>query len=108
MSLKHKHAYEQKGVYILYIYIVKKNCLIYIYIYFCIPGLFGFRADGNMLFFAILGSAGMTCLTILLAFCIVLQLKRASFQRRMVCVCEIRKLVKLCFSFKDVTLTKTN
>ncbi|KAM9441454.1 angiopoietin-1 receptor isoform 2-T2 [Clarias gariepinus] len=54
--------------------------------------LFGFRADGNMLFFAILGSAGMTCLTILLAFCIVLQLKRASFQRRMVCVCEIRKL----------------
>ncbi|KAK3527147.1 hypothetical protein QTP86_014572 [Hemibagrus guttatus] len=43
----------------------------------------GFRADGNMLFYAILGSAGMTCLTILLAFCIVLQLKRANFQRRM-------------------------
>ncbi|KAI5089137.1 tyrosine-protein kinase receptor Tie-2 precursor [Silurus meridionalis] len=46
--------------------------------------LHGFRADGNMLFYAILGSAGMTCLTILLAFCIVLQLKRASLQRRMV------------------------
>ncbi|XP_027000255.2 tyrosine-protein kinase receptor Tie-2 [Tachysurus fulvidraco] len=45
--------------------------------------LYGFRADGNMLFYAILGSAGMTCLTILLAFCIVLQLKRANFQRRM-------------------------
>nr|XP_023995377.1 angiopoietin-1 receptor-like [Salvelinus alpinus] len=37
-----------------------------------------------MLFYAILGSAGMTCITILLAFCIVLQLKRATFQRRMV------------------------
>ncbi|XP_060769413.1 tyrosine-protein kinase receptor Tie-2 isoform X1 [Neoarius graeffei] len=45
--------------------------------------LYGFRADGNMLFYAILGSAGMTCLTILLAFCIVLQLKRTAFQRRM-------------------------
>ncbi|XP_062844515.1 angiopoietin-1 receptor [Trichomycterus rosablanca] len=45
--------------------------------------LYGFGADGNMLFYAILGSAGMTCLTILLAFCIVLQLKRGSFQRRM-------------------------
>ncbi|XP_072553243.1 angiopoietin-1 receptor [Salminus brasiliensis] len=45
--------------------------------------LYGFGAEGNMLFYAILGSAGMTCLTILLAFCIVLQLKRASFQRRM-------------------------
>ncbi|XP_030640377.1 angiopoietin-1 receptor isoform X2 [Chanos chanos] len=40
-------------------------------------------ADGNMLFVAILGSAGMTCITILLAFCIVLQLKRASVQHRM-------------------------
>ncbi|TSL28302.1 Tyrosine-protein kinase receptor Tie-2 [Bagarius yarrelli] len=45
--------------------------------------LFGFRTDGNMLFYAILGSAGMTCITILLAFCIVLQLKRANIQRRM-------------------------
>ncbi|XP_041915335.1 tyrosine-protein kinase receptor Tie-2 [Alosa sapidissima] len=41
-------------------------------------------SEGNMLFFAILGSAGMTCITILIAFCIVLQLKRATFQRRMV------------------------
>ncbi|MEE6459072.1 hypothetical protein FKM82_000527 [Ascaphus truei] len=39
--------------------------------------------DGNMLLIAILGSAGMTCLTILLAFLIMLQLKRANFQRRM-------------------------
>uniref|UniRef100_A0A672RKR7 receptor protein-tyrosine kinase n=1 Tax=Sinocyclocheilus grahami TaxID=75366 RepID=A0A672RKR7_SINGR len=38
----------------------------------------------NMLFYAILGSAGMTCITILLAFCIVLQLKRASFHSHMV------------------------
>ncbi|XP_077091618.1 angiopoietin-1 receptor [Siphateles boraxobius] len=44
----------------------------------------GLTAHGNMLFYAILGSAGMTCITILLAFCIVLQLKRATFQRRMV------------------------
>uniref|UniRef100_A0A674KGF3 receptor protein-tyrosine kinase n=1 Tax=Terrapene triunguis TaxID=2587831 RepID=A0A674KGF3_9SAUR len=38
---------------------------------------------GKMLLIAILGSAGMTCLTILLAFLIMLQLKRANFQRRM-------------------------
>ncbi|XP_016300379.1 tyrosine-protein kinase receptor Tie-2-like [Sinocyclocheilus anshuiensis] len=43
-----------------------------------------FQAHGNMLFYAILGSAGMTCITILLAFCIVLQLKRASFHSHMV------------------------
>uniref|UniRef100_A0A673Z617 receptor protein-tyrosine kinase n=1 Tax=Salmo trutta TaxID=8032 RepID=A0A673Z617_SALTR len=41
------------------------------------------RKLGNMLFYAILGSAGMTCITILVAFCIVLQLKRATVQRRM-------------------------
>ncbi|XP_066515046.1 angiopoietin-1 receptor [Hoplias malabaricus] len=45
--------------------------------------LFGFGSERNMMFYAILGSAGMTCLTILVTFCIVLQLKRASFQRRM-------------------------
>ncbi|KAM8960545.1 angiopoietin-1 receptor [Pelodytes ibericus] len=39
--------------------------------------------DANMLLIAILGSAGMTCLTILLAFLIMLQLKRANFQQRM-------------------------
>ncbi|XP_013917344.1 PREDICTED: angiopoietin-1 receptor [Thamnophis sirtalis] len=38
---------------------------------------------GQMLLIAILGSAGMTCLTILLAFFIMLQLKRANFQQRM-------------------------
>ncbi|XP_068783714.1 angiopoietin-1 receptor isoform X2 [Struthio camelus] len=37
----------------------------------------------KMLLIAILGSAGMTCVTILLAFLIMLQLKRANFQRRM-------------------------
>ncbi|XP_058026593.1 angiopoietin-1 receptor isoform X2 [Ahaetulla prasina] len=37
----------------------------------------------QMLLIAILGSAGMTCLTILLAFFIMLQLKRANFQQRM-------------------------
>ncbi|XP_043094566.1 tyrosine-protein kinase receptor Tie-2 [Puntigrus tetrazona] len=46
--------------------------------------LHGFQTHSNMLFYAILGSAGMTCITILLVFCIVLQLKRATFQRRMV------------------------
>ncbi|KAJ8285230.1 hypothetical protein GJAV_G00024450 [Gymnothorax javanicus] len=45
--------------------------------------LHGLAGEGNMLFFAVLGSAGLTCVTILLAFCLVLQLKRASFQRRM-------------------------
>uniref|UniRef100_G1N963 receptor protein-tyrosine kinase n=1 Tax=Meleagris gallopavo TaxID=9103 RepID=G1N963_MELGA len=40
-------------------------------------------AGGKMLLIAILGSAGMTCVTILLAFLIMLQLKRANFQRRM-------------------------
>uniref|UniRef100_A0A8B9CB61 receptor protein-tyrosine kinase n=1 Tax=Anser brachyrhynchus TaxID=132585 RepID=A0A8B9CB61_9AVES len=38
---------------------------------------------GKMLLIAILGSAGMTCVTILLAFLIMLQLKRANFRRRM-------------------------
>ncbi|KAB1280553.1 Angiopoietin-1 receptor [Camelus dromedarius] len=38
---------------------------------------------GKMLLIAILGSAGMTCLTVLLAFLIMLQLKRANIQRRM-------------------------
>uniref|UniRef100_A0A8C6RMI1 Angiopoietin-1 receptor n=1 Tax=Nannospalax galili TaxID=1026970 RepID=A0A8C6RMI1_NANGA len=38
---------------------------------------------GKMLLIAILGSAGMTCLTVLLAFLIMLQLKTANVQRRM-------------------------
>ncbi|KAM9102744.1 angiopoietin-1 receptor [Sarcophilus harrisii] len=37
----------------------------------------------KMLLIAILGSAGMTCLTVLLAFLIMLQLKRANVQQRM-------------------------
>ncbi|XP_019508231.1 PREDICTED: angiopoietin-1 receptor isoform X2 [Hipposideros armiger] len=44
------------------------------------PAEFG---GGKMLLTAILGSAGMTCLTVLLAFLIMLQLKRANVQRRM-------------------------
>ncbi|KAI1900168.1 hypothetical protein AGOR_G00047230 [Albula goreensis] len=44
----------------------------------------GFGGEGTLLFFAILGSTGLTCITILLAFCIILQLKKANFQRRMV------------------------
>ncbi|KAM3846638.1 angiopoietin-1 receptor [Vipera latastei] len=43
----------------------------------------GESKGGQMLLIAILGSAGMTCLTILLAFFIMLQLKRANFQQRM-------------------------
>ncbi|XP_069487022.1 angiopoietin-1 receptor [Ambystoma mexicanum] len=39
--------------------------------------------DNNLLLIAILGSAGMTCLTVLFAFFIMLQLKRATFQHRM-------------------------
>lgn len=39
---------------------------------------------GKMLLRAILGSAGMTCLKVLLAFLIVLQLKKANIQRKMV------------------------
>lgn len=50
----------------------------------CVLELHGLQAHSKMLFYAILGSAGMTCITILLAFCIVLQLKKATFQRRMV------------------------
>nr|AAI63579.1 Endothelium-specific receptor tyrosine kinase 2 [Danio rerio] len=41
-----------------------------------------FAAHGHLLLYAILGSAGMTCCTVLLAFCIVLQLKRNTLQRR--------------------------
>uniref|UniRef100_A0AAR2IQB9 receptor protein-tyrosine kinase n=1 Tax=Pygocentrus nattereri TaxID=42514 RepID=A0AAR2IQB9_PYGNA len=70
--------------------------------------LYGFGADGNMLFYAILGSAGMTCLTILLAFCIVLQLKRASFQRRMVqqAFYNIREEPVVQFSSDSLTMPK--
>ncbi|KAJ1217853.1 hypothetical protein NDU88_005440 [Pleurodeles waltl] len=39
--------------------------------------------ENNLLLIAILGSAGMTCLTVLFAFFIMLQLKRANFQHRM-------------------------
>ncbi|XP_076867475.1 angiopoietin-1 receptor isoform X2 [Brachyhypopomus gauderio] len=62
--------------------------------------LYGLSVDGNLLFYAILGSAGMTCLTVLLAFCIVLQLKRASFQRRM------REEPVVQFSSGSLTRTK--
>uniref|UniRef100_A0A670ZBM4 receptor protein-tyrosine kinase n=1 Tax=Pseudonaja textilis TaxID=8673 RepID=A0A670ZBM4_PSETE len=48
-----------------------------------LPESKGESKGGQMLLIAILGSAGMTCLTILLAFLIMLQLKRANFQQRM-------------------------
>ncbi|XP_048874692.1 tyrosine-protein kinase receptor Tie-2 isoform X2 [Brienomyrus brachyistius] len=71
-------------------------------------GLYMFGSASNMLFFAILGSAGMTCITILLAFCIVLQLKRASFQRRMVQAFQniVREEPVVQFSSGSLTMTK--
>ncbi|KAG9354080.1 hypothetical protein JZ751_012204 [Albula glossodonta] len=69
---------------------------------------YGFGSEGNMLFFAILGSAGMTCITILLAFCIVLQLKRATFQRRMVQAFQniVREEPVVQFSSGSLNMTK--
>ncbi|KAI1904886.1 hypothetical protein AGOR_G00010280 [Albula goreensis] len=69
---------------------------------------YGFGSEGNMLFFAILGSAGMTCITILLAFCIVLQLKRATFQRRMVQAFQniVREEPVVQFSSGSLNVTK--
>ncbi|KAJ8402082.1 hypothetical protein AAFF_G00373170 [Aldrovandia affinis] len=72
------------------------------------PRFYGFGSEGNMLFFAILGSAGMTCITILLAFCIVLQLKRATFQRRMVQAFQniVREEPVVQFSSGSLNMTK--
>ncbi|KAM7165661.1 angiopoietin-1 receptor isoform 3-T3 [Macrochelys suwanniensis] len=63
---------------------------------------------GKMLLIAILGSAGMTCLTILLAFLIMLQLKRANFQRRMAQAFQnvVREEPAVQFNSGTLTLSK--
>ncbi|XP_032940879.1 angiopoietin-1 receptor isoform X2 [Catharus ustulatus] len=63
---------------------------------------------GKMLPIAILGSAGMTCVTILLAFLIMLQLKRANFQRRMAQAFQnvVREEPALQFNSGTLTLSR--
>ncbi|XP_062455143.1 angiopoietin-1 receptor isoform X3 [Rhea pennata] len=63
---------------------------------------------GKMLLIAILGSAGMTCVTILLAFLIMLQLKRANFQRRMAQAFQnvVREEPAVQFNSGTLTLTR--
>ncbi|XP_066037561.1 angiopoietin-1 receptor isoform X2 [Chamaea fasciata] len=63
---------------------------------------------GKMLLIAILGSAGMTCVTILLAFLIMLQLKRANFQRRMAQAFQnvVREEPALQFNSGTLTLSR--
>uniref|UniRef100_A0A8C3JRC2 Angiopoietin-1 receptor n=1 Tax=Calidris pygmaea TaxID=425635 RepID=A0A8C3JRC2_9CHAR len=63
---------------------------------------------GKMLLIAILGSAGMTCVTILLAFLIMLQLKRANFQRRMAQAFQnvVREEPAVQFNSGTLTLSK--
>ncbi|KAG2466433.1 TIE2 protein, partial [Polypterus senegalus] len=67
-----------------------------------------FHSDSNMLLIAILGSAAMTCATILLAFCIVLQLKRATFQNRMVQAFQNGMREEPVVQFNSGTLTMSN
>uniref|UniRef100_A0A8C4S7W8 receptor protein-tyrosine kinase n=1 Tax=Erpetoichthys calabaricus TaxID=27687 RepID=A0A8C4S7W8_ERPCA len=69
---------------------------------------FPFHGDSNMLLIAILGSAAMTCVTILLAFCIVLQLKRATFQNRMVQAFQNGMREEPVVQFNSGTLTMSN
>ncbi|XP_056370824.1 angiopoietin-1 receptor isoform X2 [Oenanthe melanoleuca] len=63
---------------------------------------------GKMLLIAILGSAGMTCVTILLAFLIMLQLRRANFQRRMAQAFQnvVREEPALQFNSGTLTLSR--
>ncbi|RLV96999.1 hypothetical protein DV515_00012226, partial [Chloebia gouldiae] len=63
---------------------------------------------GKMLLIAILGSAGMTCVTILLAFLIMLQLKRANFQHRMAQAFQnvVREEPALQFNSGTLTLSR--
>ncbi|XP_025934489.1 angiopoietin-1 receptor isoform X5 [Apteryx mantelli] len=63
---------------------------------------------GKMLLIAILGSAGMTCVTILLAFLIMLQLKRANFQRRMAQAFQnvVREEPAVQFNSSTLTLSR--
>ncbi|XP_067839577.1 angiopoietin-1 receptor isoform X2 [Heptranchias perlo] len=61
--------------------------------------------EGRLLLYAILGSAGMTCLTILLAFCIVLHFKRNNFQRKMVQAFQNSSREEPVIQFNSGTLT---
>ncbi|XP_041041975.1 tyrosine-protein kinase receptor Tie-2 isoform X1 [Carcharodon carcharias] len=65
------------------------------------------QQEGRLLLYAILGSAGMTCLTILLAFCIVLHFKRNNFQRRMVQAFQNSSREEPIIQFNSGTLTLT-
>lgn len=73
-----------------------------------IKGSDGFQADGNMLLIAILGSAGMTCLTILFAFLIVLQMKKANYQNSMVQAFQnvVREEPPVQFNSNTMTLSR--
>ncbi|XP_072373584.1 angiopoietin-1 receptor isoform X2 [Scyliorhinus torazame] len=62
---------------------------------------------GRLLLYAILGSAGMTCMTILLAFYIVLHFKRNNFQRRMVQAFQNSSREEPIIQFNSGTLTLT-
>ncbi|XP_038625629.1 angiopoietin-1 receptor [Tachyglossus aculeatus] len=61
---------------------------------------------GKMLLIAILGSAGMTCLTVLLAFLIMLQLKKANFQRRMAQAFQNREEPAVQFNSGTLALSR--
>uniref|UniRef100_A0A4W3HM33 receptor protein-tyrosine kinase n=1 Tax=Callorhinchus milii TaxID=7868 RepID=A0A4W3HM33_CALMI len=65
----------------------------------------GIDCSGKLLLYAILGSAGMTCLTILIAFCIVLHFKRHNFQRRMVQAFQNSSREEPVIQFNSGTLT---
>ncbi|XP_060695864.1 tyrosine-protein kinase receptor Tie-2 [Hemiscyllium ocellatum] len=65
------------------------------------------QQEGRLLLYAILGSAGMTCLTILLAFCIVLHFKRNNFQRKMVQAFQNSSREEPIIQFNSGTLTLT-
>ncbi|XP_043917372.1 angiopoietin-1 receptor [Protopterus annectens] len=73
-----------------------------------IKGTEGFQADGNMLLIAILGSAGMTCLTILFAFLIVLQMKKANYHHSMVQAFQnvVREEPPIQFNSNTMTLSR--
>ncbi|XP_072904793.1 angiopoietin-1 receptor [Hemitrygon akajei] len=63
------------------------------------------QTTGHLLLYAILGSAGMTCLTILLAFCIVIHFKQNNFQRRIVQAFQNSTREEPIIQFNSGTLT---
>ncbi|XP_062904976.1 angiopoietin-1 receptor [Mobula hypostoma] len=63
------------------------------------------QKTGHLLLYAILGSAGMTCLTILLAFCIVIHFKQNNFQRRIVQAFQNSTREEPIIQFNSGTLT---